>query len=374
MRGTLKLARIRDIDVGLHYSWFFVVVAFTVILAEVQLPNQYDDWSEAQYWVVGFLSVLLLFFSVLLHEFGHALVAQSRGVPVESITLFIFGGIAGLAQDSDEAFDEFLIAVAGPIVSVLLGGAFGLLWLLFGDISEQSAALFGYLAYINIILAVFNLIPGFPLDGGRVLRAILWGALDNMRRATQIAVAIGTGVGMLFIFLGVLMIIGGYLGNGIWAVVIGWFLQNAAGSSLEQVEQQQAFRGVTVADLMDAEPITVAPSVDLETLAEEYILGRNARGLPVIYDGQMIGLITVNDLKDVPRERWPVTRVNDAMTPRRLLKIASPETPLEDALQMMADGDFHQVPVVIQDRFVGLLTRFEVLRYLNMRNELGVDR
>ncbi len=371
MSGTWTITRYRGIDVGIHYSWLIVFVAFTYILAESQLPNLYDDWTSAQYWTAAAVAVILLFLSVLLHEFGHAITAQSRGVGVRSITLFIFGGVAQLEQDSEEAIDEFLIAIAGPIVSVALGGVFGLLWLLFRDTSEQVSAVLGFLAWTNIVLAVFNMIPGFPLDGGRVLRAVLWGATDNMRKATRIAVAIGTAVGMGFVFLGILGIISGNIVNGIWAIVIGWFLQNAASESMKQVEQEQLFRDVYVRDLMNSSPITVAPDVDLETLANDYVLRQNARGLPVVAGNQLIGLITVNDLKKVNRADWPRMRVDQVMTPASQLVVARPGSPIDEALQAMATGDFHQIPVLDGGRFLGLLTRFDVLRWVNTRSELG---
>ncbi|MFW6074071.1 MAG: CBS domain-containing protein [Chloroflexota bacterium] len=371
LEATIRLLRVRGIDVGIHYSWFIVVVAFSWLLAEGQYPNLYEDWSTAQYWTVAVASVLLLFLSVLLHEFGHALVAQGRGVPVRSITLFIFGGIAGLARESDDSKDEFLIAIAGPIVSIALGGLFGLLWFVFAGVNVQVGALLGYLAYVNIVLAVFNMIPGFPLDGGRVLRAVIWRATGNLQRATDIAATIGTTIGMLFVFGGILVAISGPVVNGIWAIVIGWFLQNASQQSRSAVEEQVAFQDVRVRDLMNPVPVTVSPTVDLETLAEDYILRRNARGIPVVNDGRMIGLVTVSDLKNVNRQRWPVTHVADVMTPAPELHTIHPDSPIAEALNAMNEHEFHQIPVVEESHLVGMLTRFELIRYLHTRQELG---
>ena len=373
MDATFKVARIRGIDVGIHFSWFIVVVLFTVIFAESQYPDTYPNWSEAQYWSVAIASVLLLFLSVLLHEFGHALVAQSRGVGVRSITLFIFGGVAGLTRESDEAGDEFWIAIAGPIVSITLAGLFGLAWLIFGAASEKAAALLGYLAYINLLLVLFNMIPGFPLDGGRVLRAALWRGTGDLRRATRIASGIGVGIGMLFVVGGVVLIVTGYLVNGIWAVVIGWFLQNAAQQGRSSVEQTYALRDILTSDLMNREPVTIAPEIDLETMVEDFVLARNARGLPVIVDGRLAGIVTVTDLRKAPRDQWKERTVGQIMTPATQLKYLDPKVPVTEALMLMSDGDFHQMPVTEEGRLVGLLTRFELVRYFQTREELGLN-
>jgi Zn-dependent protease/predicted transcriptional regulator len=371
MEATFRLARIRGIEVGIHYSWFIAFVVFVAILARGQYPNTYDAWSETQYWTVAIITVLLLFTSVVLHEFGHALVAQSRNVPVRSITLFIFGGVAVLDHEAEKSGDEFFIAIAGPIVSIALGGLFGVAWLALDGVNDQLSALLSYLASINIILAVFNMIPGFPLDGGRVLRAIIWRITGSMRRATRIVATIGVGFGALFIFIGILTIATGNLVNGIWGIVLGWFLQNAAQQSQAAVEQEQAFRGFTVSELMNSAPVVVAPDVDLNTLAEDYILAENARGMPVMDAGRLVGIITVNDLKKVERGRWRELRVADVMTPGSELKVVAPAADLNTALQLMAENGYHQLPVVENGRLAGLLTRFEVVRFLQTRQELG---
>ena len=373
MDATVRLGRIRGIEVGLHYSWFVVFILFSFFLAEGQFPDMYEEWSTAQYWSVAVIAVLLLFFSVLVHEFGHALVAQSRGVGVNSITLFIFGGVASLEQESEEPGDEFLIAIAGPIASVLMAGVFGAAWFGLRDTNEQVAALFGYLTTINLFLAVFNLIPGFPLDGGRVLRAIIWKATGSVRRATRIAAGIGIALGTGFIILGLVMIVTGSIINGLWTAAIGWFLQNAADQNRRAVEQQSTLKGVTVRDLMNPRPVTVAPDVDLETLTESYVLRHNARGMPVVDDGRMVGIVTVTNIREIPRERWREVRVRDAMTPAAELRVIAPTDDVTAALQVMAEHDFHQLPVVENGHLVGLLTRNELIRYLQTSQELGIS-
>lgn len=372
MDATVRLGRIRGIELGIHYSWFIVFVLFSFLLAEGQFPDMYGGWSGTQYWVVAVLAVLLLFFSVLVHEFGHALVAQWRGIGVHSITLFIFGGVASLSQDSEEPGDEFVIAIAGPFASVGMAGLFGGLWWALGDTNEQTAALLGYLAYINLFLAIFNLIPGFPLDGGRVLRAIIWKVTGSMRRGTSIAAAVGIALGTLFVVLGLVLIVTGSIINGLWMAALGWFLQNAADQTRRATEQQSSLKGVTARDLMNPQPLVVGPEVDLQTLADEYVLRHNARGMPVIDDGRMIGIVTVTNIREIPRERWRETRVRDVMTPAGELRVIAPTGDVTAALQLMAEHDFHQLPVVDNGRLIGLLTRNELVRYLQTRQELGL--
>jgi Zn-dependent protease/predicted transcriptional regulator len=372
MDATIKLGRVRGIVVGIHYSWFIVFVLFSFLLAEGQFPRMYDGWTTTQYWTVAVLAVLLLFLSVLAHEFGHALVAQWRGIAVNSITLFIFGGVASLSQDSEEPGDEFVIAIAGPLVSLGLAGFFGALWAGFSNASEQTTALLGYLATINLFLAVFNLIPGFPLDGGRVLRAIIWKITGSVRRGTAIASGVGIALGTLFLVLGLVLAVTGSVINGLWTAALGWFLQNAAEQNRRAVEQQSSLKGVTARDLMNPQPVVVAPDVDLQTVADDYVLRRNARGMPVVEDGRMIGIVTVTNIREVPRERWPEVRVQEVMTPADRLRVIAPGSEVTEALRLMAEQDFHQLPVVDDGRLVGLLTRNELVRYLQTRQELGL--
>lgn len=373
MEASVRLGTIRGIAVGVHYSWFIVVVAFSSILALGQYPDNYPDWTTAQYWIVAVLSVLLLFISVLLHEFGHAITAQKLDIPVISITLFIFGGVAAISQDAESPGDEFKIAIAGPIVSVLTGLAFAAVWFAIGDASEQATALLGYLALVNIVLAVFNMIPGFPLDGGRVLRAIIWKVTDSNRKATRIVATIGTLFGSVLLIIGIFAIFRGNLVNGVYSVAIGWFLQNAASQGLQQVEQQAALRDVTVQRLMQRDPLTVDPDLDVQSLVDVYVLGQNVRGLPVCDDGRLVGIITVNDIKEVPRDEWRRRRVSELMTTLPQLQTVGETTPVNDALQMMANGDFHQVPVLRDGQLVGMITRSGLVRYLQHRHDLGVD-
>lgn len=374
MESSIRLATIRNIPVGVHYSWFIVFFGFSALLATSQYPNIWPGWSTAQYWIVAVSSVLLLFFSVLLHEFGHAITAQRLGIPVVNITLFIFGGVATISKEAESPGDEFKIAIAGPVVSVLTGVAFGSLWIIVGDSNEQLAALLGYIAIVNIILAVFNMIPGFPLDGGRVLRAIIWKATGSQLTSTRIVSVIGTLCGMGLFALGLVMIFRGNPINGIYMLAIGWFLQNAASQGRRLVEEEDSLSGVVAADLMQQQPATVTPEVGIQAIVSHYILGQNIRGLPVCDQGRLVGIITLSDIKPIPAERWPTLTVADLMTGANALHTVVESTPVAEVLRTMALHDLHQMPVMRGDELVGLVSRSELLRFLQMRQELGGTR
>lgn len=374
MEASIRLGTIRQIPVGIHYSWFIVFFGFSALLALGQYPDMYPGWTDAQYWIVAVSSVILLFFSVLLHEFGHAVTAQKLGIPVVSITLFIFGGVAAISQDAESPGDEFKIAIAGPIVSVLTGVFFGAIWVVFGGLNPQLAALVGYIALINIVLAVFNMIPGFPLDGGRVLRAIIWKLTNSVRKSTRIVSTIGTMFGSFLFLVGILFVFSGNAFNGVYMIAIGWFLQNAASQGRQQVEQEVALRDVYVRDLMQPAPVTAHPDLTIQEVVDDYVLGQNVRGLPVCEDGRLVGIITLSDIKSVPQQDWTARRVADQMTRLADLQTVTEDSEMREVLRMMGLNDFHQLPVLRDGELVGLITRNELVRYLQFRQELGVDR
>ncbi|HUG14127.1 MAG TPA: site-2 protease family protein [Thermomicrobiales bacterium] len=370
MEASIRLGTIRGIQLGIHFTWFIALVLFSFLLARGQFPDRFPGWTDTEYWVVGVTAVLMLFVSVVVHEFGHALTAQARGIPVLSITLFIFGGVAALAQESEDPGDEFLIAIAGPLASVGLAGGFGVLWAITSQ--PQLNALFGYLSLINLALAIFNMIPGFPLDGGRVLRAILWKITGNLRRATRIVTTIGSIIGTLFFVLGALAIIEGATFNGVWFIALGWFMQSAAQQGYQQVKQQEMLQGRAVADIMNVHPVAVPPDITVSEFVSAYLLRRTAHGAPVVQDGQVLGIVTISDVKRCKQEEWPTTRVSDIMTPFEELHTVDPGTPLNKALQLMTIHDLHQIPVLESGRLVGVLSRADFMRYLQLRSELGI--
>ncbi|WP_448576860.1 CBS domain-containing protein [Thermomicrobium sp.] len=369
MEASIRLGRLRGIEIGVHYSWLLVFALLTYSLAVGVFPSWYPGWSSGTYWAVGALASVLLFASVLAHELGHSLVAQSRGVPVISIVLFIFGGVAQLADEARRARDEFLIAVAGPLVSIVIGVVSLGLWPIVEDISQPLGAIFEYLGWANLILVAFNSIPAYPLDGGRVLRALLWGTLGNVLRATRIAAGIGVAIGFLFMAGGLFLVFRSPL-SGIWLIALGWFLQNAAQQSYQQLVIRRLFEGVRVGQLMDPDPPTIRPDVTIDELVDA-LLAYNVRSFPVVEDGRLVGIVTLTDVRHAPREQWPIRRVRDLMTPRERLITAKPEDDLERILRLMATHEIHQIPIVDDSRLLGLLTRNALLRFLQLRQELG---
>lgn len=369
MEASLTLGRVRGIPIGIHSTWLIVFGLLTFSLAENVFPNRYDGWSTTTYWVVGAIASLLLFASVVAHELGHAVVAQSRGVGVRSITLFIFGGVAELERETEEAGDEFVIAIAGPAVSVLIAVVSGALWGALRNSNEQIAAILQYLASANTVLVLFNLIPAYPLDGGRVLRAILWRSSGSMMQATRIAATVGMVIGYLFIVFGIFTVFESTV-SGIWLIAIGWFLQSAAAQATSQARMQSQFEGVTVGSLMNPQPVTVSPDVSIAELVSGYIMARNVHGLPVCDGGRLVGIITLTDVKDAPSEEWSRLSVRDRMTGLDELVTAREETRLTDALREMARLDVHQLPVVRDGELIGLLNRSAIVHYLQLRQSL----
>ena len=373
MQGSLRLGRIRGIEIALHPSLLlaFFLIAWT--LAGTWLPQLLPRRPPTLYWTLGALGALGLFVSVLLHEFGHALTAQARGIRVPSITLFIFGGVANIAMEPRTPRDEFWITLFGPLTSLALAGVGAAVWYVTRGTLRPVAALGLILGVINLQLAVFNLIPGFPLDGGRILRSIIWGITGNLLRATRIATIIGQLVGYGFIIWGVYRILVQQdFTSGLWTAFIGWFLQNAAEATYRQMVAEQVFRGVRVGQLMTPSPVAVEPGTTIARLVEEYILGRRLRCAPVVLGDRLLGIITIGDVQKVPREAWPATYVSEAMTRAADLQLVRDTDELTTALALLGAGEFDQLPVVdAGGRLVALLTRADVIRYLQLRPLAG---
>ncbi len=372
MHASVRLGRIRGIPVGLHSSWFLIFALVSWSLARGYFPPAYPGLPQPAYWLLGALTSLLFFLSVFLHEMGHSAVAQRNGIPVSSITLFIFGGVAQIAREPDHPGTEFRIAVAGPVVSLLLFVLFAGLYALDRQI-PYLAAPSRYLANINLILALFNLIPGFPLDGGRVLRAAVWAATGDFQRATRAAAFTGQVVAFAFMGIGLFTIIGGQVFNGLWLILIGWFLQNAAAASFAQVTVQQSLRGVSVGQVMNRDCAQVPGYLPLERIVEDRVLAGGQRCFFVTDNARLLGMLTLRDLARVPREEWNRVPASQVMVPwERLFKVG-PSDPLLNALKTMDDADIAQLPVVDEvGRILGSLSREEIMRYLRTRAELGV--
>jgi Zn-dependent protease len=373
--GVFKIARIGGIDIKLHWSWLLILLLMTFSLASSWFPLRMPQESPITYWVLGLVASLMLFVSVLVHELAHSLVAVARGLQVKDIVLYMFGGASNIETEPEKPSDEFIISVVGPLTSLGLAGLFLLLGVLVtpsvGRVGAWAASIFFYLAFINFILALFNLIPGFPLDGGRVLRSIIWGVLRDYDRATRIAGFIGQLVAYVFISGG--LYVAFFLDNwdGLWLAFIGWFLLNAAQQSVTGVRVREAVKGVTVAQVMEQSPPIVAPTYTIAHLLSQYILPRNLRVLPVAENNRLVGIVTLSDIKDIPQEEWGTVTVGDVMTSGDQLRVARPTDRLDKVMDTLLESDFDQLPVVdAQGAVVGILTRAHVLRWLKIREEL----
>lgn len=374
MAGSFRIAKIAGIDIYVHISWFLILIFLTVSLATGWFPSLYPGHSTSTYFVLGFVAAILLFVSVLLHELGHSFVARSRGLPVKNIVLFIFGGVSNIEQEPQSAGTEFFMAFIGPLVSLVIGAiCYGLLLLVRGSHSVAEPLL-AYLAFTNVLLGIFNLLPGFPLDGGRVLRSIIWRITGNPYRATRVATIVGQTLAYIFILIGLwLFFFSRDTFDGIWFGFIGWFLLNSAQSVRAQSTLESAFTGVTVAQIMNPHPTIIPANISLQRLVDEYFLPQGLRSAFVVQGDQLAGLVTLSDVRHVEREKWAQTPVGFIMVPLDRLHTASPQQNVRDALPLMTGNDVNQLPVVEDGRLVGVLTREAIMRSLQVRQNLGVD-
>ncbi|MBU2609155.1 MAG: site-2 protease family protein [Chloroflexi bacterium] len=371
MRASFRLGRLFGIEIGIHYTWILAFALISWSLAQRLFPQVYPGWSTGTYWITGILAALLLFVSVLLHEMAHSLVAKARGLPVGSITLFIFGGVSNLEEEAKKPSIEFAMSIVGPLTSLVLAVIFWGLKQLIEMPASPAAALLSYLWTINALLAAFNLIPGFPLDGGRVLRAIIWGTTGNFVRATNIAAMIGRFFGWTLIALGLFLVWQGDFLGGLWIAFIGWFLSTAADASRRDMTLREGLRGVPVSALMDTSTETVTPQASVEEVVYNIFLQGRRHAVPVYQDDRLVGIITLTDVKESPRHKWNQTTVAEIMTRQPLYTVA-PEDDLSSAMKLIAQHDINQVPVLHQGRLVGLLKRADIIRHLQLSQELGM--
>ena len=372
-RPGLKIGRILGIPIYLHASWVIIFFLITFSLA-MQFTQEHPRWSATQHWTVGIVTSLLFFASVLFHELAHSVMAQYYKIQVVSITLFIFGGVARIGREPSKAIQEFNIAVAGPLASFFLYGVFYGLTRIF-PYSEMLGALAAWLAFINVRLASFNLIPGFPLDGGRIFRAIVWGSTKNYVRATRIAGTSGKLVAYGIILYGAWHAMRGEWSAGLWLVFIGWFLLNAAQESVAQVAIRETLAGLSAADVMSHEVPAVEGHITLEEYGAE-VLRTGRRCHLVLNDGRLAGMMNVHTLNAVPRNEWAHNSVQSAMIPREKILWTSPDEPLLRLLERLLSADVNQMPVVSGSgdgapQIVGMVTRDSILRVMQTRSELG---
>lgn len=370
----IRIGKIFRIPIYLDYSWILIFGLISYLLS-VQYTKEYKEWSTAEHWAVGIATSLLFFGSVLFHELAHSVVAQRYKIKVVSITLFLFGGLARIGREPTKAIQEFNIAIAGPLASGLLCGVFSLLGVAFRGHSMMEA-LTHQLAVTNGLLAVFNLLPGFPLDGGRILRSIVWGITKDFGKATRVAGASGQLIAYAMIIFGVwtAFTVGW---DNIWYAFIGWFLLNAAQASVTQVTIRETLVGLCASDVMSREVPTIPGNMSLQEYGSE-VLRTGRRVHIVTMDDRLVGLMNVAALNTVRREEWGMNSVQAVMVPRDRILWASPEEPLQRLLERLTAADVNQMPVVSHSEeglatIVGLVTRDAILKVIQTRSELGTE-
>ncbi len=374
MEAQIKLGRIFGIKIGLHYSWLIIALLIAFSLA-AHFGTEHPNWDRSTIWGLSIITAILFFAAIVAHELSHALVAQRRGLPVRSITLFALGGVAQFEKEAEDAKTEFLVSIVGPITSAVIG--FGCLllayllgWTMMTEPSTPLMAMLVWLGYINLGLAVFNMLPGFPMDGGRVLRALIWWGTGSAERAIRIASLTGQAVAFGFIILGIYRFFAGAGFSGLWMAFIGWFLLNAAKATYAQQELTDRLKGVRVGDLMTRDCTLVDSNTNLQTFVNEYLLHTARRCFLVSEQGNVTGLITPNEVKDIAQARWPFTTVFDVMRPLDQLRTVTPETPVSEALEIIGREDINQLPALTNGRLEGMISRDQILRYLLTRAEL----
>jgi len=371
-RGSFPIGSIAGIRIGLHPTWLIIAVLVTFSLSFGQLPAIFPGWSPLAYVAVGAALAGLFFASVLAHELSHALVARRLGIDVKDITLFIFGGAATMEREAETPREEAVVSLAGPACSLVIAGVLLGIWLLAPD--HAVGLLAGGLGLLNLSLALFNVIPAFPMDGGRVLRALLWRWRGDRFVATRGAAAVGRAFGYLLIVIGIWWALAGSLGN-LWLALIGWFISNAAGATVTQMSIQRSMAGIKVRDIMDPQPPSISPNTSVADLVNERLARGESRSFLVRHeDGGLAGIVTLSDVQRVAREDWPGARVTDIMTRYDSLARVGPDDALDKALEVLQEREVNQLPVVEPNgrTVVGMLTRSGVLRLIDTRMKLGV--
>jgi Zn-dependent protease/predicted transcriptional regulator len=373
LRAQLRLGRVAGIEIGLHFSWFIIAVLITFSLV-AHFHEVTPRWTNVVIWSAALVTAVLFFAALLLHELAHSVVAKAKGLRVRAITLFALGGVSQIESEASDAKSEFLIAIAGPLTSIAIGGACLAMARLTGwpAGSEPTAplpAILLWLGYINVALAGFNMIPGYPLDGGRVLRAAVWGITGNQARATRAAARVGEAIAVLFILLGLYRFFLGANFGGLWFAFIGWFLLDAARSSEFQLEFMADLRSRRVSDIMDRDCATVDGQMSVQEFVEEHLLRTGNRCFIVMQNTRIAGMVTPSEVKRIPCEDWPNTSLQGVMRPLNEVRTVTPDT--IEAMEMMSRDDLNQLPVILDGHVAGVFSRAHVLRFLQLHAELG---
>jgi Zn-dependent protease len=369
MKDAFNLGKVFGIQLRLHYSWFIIFALLTFAL----VAPYFSSWF---WWVMGITTCLLFFGSVIAHELAHSLVGRANGIPIKSITLFIFGGIAQMTKEATRPGAELKMAAAGPACSAVIGGIFMLISHLNPGMPEPVASMVQWLAFMNLALAAFNMIPGFPLDGGRVFRSVLWRFTGDYKRSTRIATQVGQGVGYTFIAGGIVIVFLQPFNlswfSGVWIAFIGWFIRNAATSSYRQAQWREDLRRFTAAQVVTTNCPVVPSDVTLNQVIQEYIIPSGCRLFMVADGGRFGGVLSLQNIKSVSQQKWGVTQVKEVMTPIDKLPVAHLGQDALSILEQMDESGTNQVSVVSEGKVVGLIDRDDLIIFLRTRSELGI--
>jgi Zn-dependent protease/CBS domain-containing protein len=373
---SVNIGKILGIPIRIHWTLWLVFLLIAWSLAVGYLPATYPTLSVTMDWIVGIVSAVVLFISVLVHELSHSYIAKKNGLPIARITLFFFGGVSEMTEEPQDASLEVRMAAAGPLTSFAIGGVLGALWYVGGLVGFPLAviAVLGYNGLINVALGAFNLIPAFPLDGGRVLRGSLWRSSKNLISATKNATRVSEILSLLMIAAGLLLIVfTADLVNGVWIIFLGWFIRSGAETSLQQTQMTEALHGVSVGDIMTRNPLTVGPGITVQGLVNDYFLVHPHGGYPVVENGRLQGVVTMSSVRSIPRERRESETVAQAMVPLQRVVTIGPMASAAEATQKMAAKQIGRLIVTDGENVLGIITRSDVMKAIQTRQDLGVQ-
>jgi Zn-dependent protease/CBS domain-containing protein len=370
---SVTLGKIMGIPVRIHYTLWLVFLLISWSLATMYMPLEYPKLPVLVYWAIGIASAIILFASVLIHELMHSYVAKKNGLPIARITLFFFGGVSEITEEPQNAALEARMAAAGPLMSFLIGGVLGGLWYVtyLAQLPVAVSATLRYGALINVLLGAFNLLPAFPLDGGRVLRGSLWNRSKNLIGATRAATRVSETLSLLMMIGGFVGIIYGDFVDGLWIIFLGWFIRSGAETSMRQTLVGEALAGVKVEDIMTKDVLTVSPNITVQHLISDYFLVHPHGGYPVVRDGEILGIITLQCVRSVPLEKREMTTVGEAMIPCEQVVTIRPTVSALDAMNTIARKNVGRVIVSDAGRLLGIVTRGDLMRTIRARTELA---
>ena len=371
-RHKITLFKLFGFSVSIDASWVIILFLVVWLLAKELFPNYFPELTNLTYWLMGLAGAIGLFVSIIIHEFSHSLVARKYGLEIRGITLFIFGGVAEMKGEPSSPKAEFFMAIAGPIASLLLSILFGILYQI-GDILEwpvPAMGILGYLSGINMLLVLFNMVPAFPTDGGRILRSVLWWIKGDIYWATRLASRISLMFAMAIMFIGFINLLGGNFIGGLWWILIGYFIFNAAGASYQHLLMERSFGEKTVRYFMNQNPITVPSHITLQEFVDKYVYHYHYKMFPVVDGSRVVGVITTQAVKTVPHEEWHHLQVGGLMQPQSPDNSVAPDTPVKEALSKMSISGLSRLLVLEHGKMVGIVTLKDLLEFLALKMEL----